>query len=133
MSDTDNAGDKMREDARAAAEEAKSDLRQGARKVAEDIRETASHLADNAGFERLKERGAEFADQARQTGRDYAERARAGAERVYADGQRRADDVAHYAEARYDELSDMVRRHPAQSLGIAAGIGFLVGLILARR
>ncbi|MFA5539453.1 MAG: hypothetical protein WDA23_09640 [Gemmobacter sp.] len=27
----------------------------------------------------------------------------------------------------------MVRRNPTQALGIAAGVGFLVGLILARR
>ena len=42
-------------------------------------------------------------------------------------------EVAHYAEDYYDEVSDMVRRKPAQALGIAAGVGFLVGLILARR
>ncbi|WP_353144019.1 hypothetical protein [Paracoccus sp. (in: a-proteobacteria)] len=27
----------------------------------------------------------------------------------------------------------MVRRNPAQALGIAAGVGFLLGLIIARR
>jgi ElaB/YqjD/DUF883 family membrane-anchored ribosome-binding protein len=30
-------------------------------------------------------------------------------------------------------MSDMVRRQPAAALGIAAGVGFLIGLILARR
>ena len=41
--------------------------------------------------------------------------------------------VAAHAEDYYDEVSDYVRRQPAVALGIAAGIGFLVGLILARR
>ena len=59
--------------------------------------------------------------------------ARAEAERLYQQGQERASELTHYAGERYDEVSEMVRRNPAQALGIAAGVGFLVGLILARR
>ena len=66
-------------------------------------------------------------------GGEYAGRAKAEAERLYQTSQQKASEVAHYAEERYDEVSEMVRRNPAQALGIAAGIGFLVGLILARR
>ncbi len=42
-------------------------------------------------------------------------------------GERQAHEVAAHAEEYYDEVSDMVRRHPAQALGIAAGVGFLLG------
>ena len=60
-------------------------------------------------------------------------RARSEADRLYREGERRAHEVAEYAGDYYDEMSEMVRRKPAQALGIAAGVGFLVGLILARR
>lgn len=144
MAKIEKTAENIKEDVKAAAREAGEDLRSGARKVAEDARETADRLADNASVDRLKERGAELADSVRETGREYAERAReageeyaerarAEAERLYEAGQRKAHEVAGYAEERYDEVSEMVRRHPAQALGIAAGVGFLVGLILARR
>ena len=63
---------------------------------------------------------------------EYAQRAREEADRLYRAGERKATEVAQYAGDYYDEMSDMVRRKPAQALGIAAGVGFLVGLILAR-
>lgn len=136
--------DKIKRDAEAAAAEAKADLSEGARRIADNVRETVQELSDNAGLERLREHGAdlaatardagrEYADMAREKGEEYVERARAEAERLYETGQRTAAEAAHYAEERYDELSETVRRHPAQALGIAAGIGFLVGLLLARR
>ena len=66
-------------------------------------------------------------------GAEYAEYAKEEADRLYRAGERKAQEVAQYAGDYYDEMSDMVRRKPAQALGIAAGVGFLVGLILARR
>ena len=72
-------------------------------------------------------------DTARERGAEYADRARSEADRLYRAGEKKAGEVAHYAEDYYDEVSDMIRRKPAQALGIAAGVGFLVGLILARR
>ena len=62
-----------------------------------------------------------------------AQKAKEEADRLYRAGERKAQEVAQYAGDYYDEMSDMVRRKPAQALGIAAGVGFLVGLILARR
>ncbi len=69
----------------------------------------------------------------RERGHEYAERARDEARRLYRQGERQAGEVAAHAEEYYDEVSDMVRRNPAQALGIAAGVGFLLGLIIARR
>ena len=85
-------------------------------------------LADDA-----VETGKYYAERARETGQEYADRARLEAERLYEAGQQKATEVAHYAEERYDEVSEMVRRNPAQALGIAAGVGFLVGLLISRR
>ncbi|WP_282603216.1 DUF883 domain-containing protein [Paracoccus sp. PARArs4] len=134
----------LQRDAAAAADEARSDLREGANKIRDDIRETAQNIRENASTERLMEKGAglvneaaeagrEYADRARATGREYTDRARAEADRLYAKGQHIAEDAGAYAELQYDEVSNMVRRNPAQALGIAAGVGFLVGLLISRR
>ncbi|WP_207102863.1 DUF883 family protein [Paracoccus shandongensis] len=55
------------------------------------------------------------------------------AERVYDTGHRKAEEAAFYAELGYEEARDWARSHPGQALGIAAGIGLLVGLLVARR
>ncbi|WP_378943783.1 YqjD family protein [Paracoccus sp. R86501] len=138
------SADDVKRDAAAAAQEARGDLNEGARKVREDVRDTVNNLSENSGVDRLAQRGAEiandavetgrdYAGRARETGQEYADRARLEAERLYGAGQQKAHEAAIYAEERYDEVSEMVRRNPAQSLGIAAGVGFLVGLLIARR
>lgn len=58
--------------------------------------------------------------------RDYAER-------VYETGHRRAEEAAFYAELGYEEARDWARAHPGEALAIAAGIGLLFGLVVARR
>ncbi|MBV0892425.1 DUF883 family protein [Paracoccus sp. Z118] len=121
------------------ASDAKNDLKdnanQTANKTASDLREGANEAKRTAqdAIDSAKEKGQEALDTARERGAEYAERARHEADRLYREGQRKVGEVAHYAEDYYDEMSDMVRRKPAQALGIAAGVGFLVGLILARR
>ena len=96
--------------------------------AAADVKATAADLAATA-----RDKGAEYVDAAREKGAEYVDRAREEADRLYRAGERKAGEVAQYAGDYYDEMSDMVRRKPAQALGIAAGVGFLVGLILARR
>lgn len=125
--------DNIKKDAKAAAEEARGDIKRGAERVADAARETMDDLRNNDSVRRIKQNGAELAETAREKGQEYVERARDEADRLYRAGQRRAGEVADYAGEYYDDVSDMVRRKPAQALGIAAGVGFLVGLILARR
>lgn len=79
------------------------------------------------------ERGSELVDGALEAGRDYAARARSEAEHVYDVGQKRAEEAAFYAELGYEEAADMVRRHPVQAMGLAVGVGVLIGLLIARR
>lgn len=95
---------------------------------AEDIRQHAAGLAAA-----VKDTGREYAGRAREKGEEVAARARAGAEHLYEAGHQKANEAAHYAGERYDDFSELVRRNPGKSLGIAAGIGFIVGLIATRR
>ena len=120
--DTQRATDNLADKAKAAYDDATSSGGMGdAKRKASDIVETA------------REKGHEVIDAARERGAHVAENVRSEADRLYRAGERRANELAHQAEDYYDEVSDMVRRQPAAALGIAAGVGFLVGLILARR
>ncbi|WP_265499488.1 DUF883 family protein [Paracoccus beibuensis] len=136
--------DELKRNANAAANDAMRDLRNGASRIEDEARYATGKLSQDTGSDGLSGRGAalasealeagrDYANRAREVGQDYAERARHQAAHLYDSGQQTAQDVAHFAEDRYDELSGMVRRHPAQALGIAAGVGFLIGLMLSRR
>ncbi len=133
-----------KKDLKDAAQDTAQDVRQGTEKLGNQARETWNEAAGNNPTDKAKniasdavdaarEKGHEMLESARDTGAEYADRARREADRLYRAGERKAGEVANYAEDYYDEMSDMVRRKPAQALGIAAGVGFLVGLILARR
>ena len=96
--------------------------------VLDDLKTGASHLA---------ERGATAVSDTLEAGREYAGRIRdAGqdlAEGAYQTGRRRAEEAAFYAELGYEEVRDWARSHPSQAVGIAAGIGLLLGILVARR
>ena len=113
---TGSAADKMEATKDAAREEA-GRIASDAKKLARDVSERGSGLVDGAV----------------DTGRGYAARARSEAERVYDVGQKRAEEAAFYAELGYEEAADMIRRHPAQAMGLAVGVGVLIGLLIARR
>lgn len=116
-----------------AAKDTARDVKHGVNKMAGDAKDTFNEATGNTNADKLKQTAADLANTARERGAEYVDRARSEADRLYREGERRAHEVAEYAGDYYDEMSDMVRRKPAQALGIAAGIGFLVGLILARR
>ncbi|WBU54353.1 YqjD family protein [Paracoccus sp. SCSIO 75233] len=122
-------------DLKADAKEAARDVGYEARETLDTARQRGEELAGRAQqvAQNAREKAGEYADSARELGREYADVARDEARRLYHEGERRAADVAAQAEDYYDDVSDMVRRNPAQALGIAAGIGFLVGLMIARR
>ncbi|MFD1911379.1 DUF883 family protein [Halodurantibacterium flavum] len=65
----------------------------------------------------------------RAQGRALADDLRGRAERAKAEGERQAEYLQHRAEEMVDEAAEMVRRQPAMALGVAAGLGFLLGLI----
>lgn len=139
--------DDLKHDVQSTADEA----RDVARRAADRAGDAIDDLTGNTTADRARAKGEELAgkvqdmadaarqkasaaaETARDLGREYAGIARDEADRLYRDGERRLKEAGHAAEGYYDEVSGMVRRNPAQALGIAAGLGFLVGLILARR
>ncbi len=100
---------------------------------------TANGILDGlkAGASHLAERGSSTVNDTLNTGREYVARIRnAGqdlAGGVYQTGHRKAEEAAFYAELGYEEARDWARSHPSQALGIAAGIGLLLGILVARR
>lgn len=134
------------QDIRKAAEQTADKVSQAADDAADAVREHAQGMRDKLddalshGAEAVDEarrRGAEALGAARQGAADMAANVRDEAGRLYRKGERRmshlADQASSEAEEYYDEVSEMVRRQPAAALGIAAGIGFLVGILIARR
>lgn len=150
MANNPTASD-IKKDIKDAARETAEDVKAGAEKLARDAKDAWNEATDNSTTDKVRhavadvkataadaaaaarEKSAEYVEAAKEKGAEYAERARDEADRLYRVGERKAHEVAQYAGDYYDEMSDMVRRKPAQALGIAAGVGFLVGLILARR
>lgn len=127
--DMNKAADNLKD----AAQDTARDVKQGTSKLAQDAKAAWNEATDNTNIDKIKDTAADLAQTAKERGAEYVDRAKSEADRLYREGERRAHEVAEYAGDYYDEMSDMVRRKPAQALGIAAGIGFLVGLILARR
>lgn len=90
-----------------------------------------------AGAAGLAECGAALASDAVEAAREYVaplqEAGQDYAGRLYEAGHQKAQEAAFYAELGYEETRDLVRGYPLQALGIAAGVGVLVGLLMARR
>ena len=131
MAKNEYTADDLKSDLQDAADDARGAARRTVDRVTAKEQELAGKVQDMADAARQKASAA--AETARDLGREYAGIAREEADRLYRDGERRLKEAGHAAEGYYDEVSGMVRRNPAQALGIAAGVGFLVGLILARR
>ena len=125
---TADKAEKLVDKAADAAEDAAKNLR-------EKVEDVASQSAE--AIENARRRGAEAIETAKQGAADMAANLRDEAGRLYHKGERRAaklgNQAAQEAEVYYDEVSDMVRRQPVAALGIAAGVGFLFGLLIARR
>ena len=89
------------------------------------------------GAANLAERGAALANAALEVSHEYItplrEAGQGYAERLYKAGEQRAQEAALYAELGYEETRDLVRSYPVQALGIAAGVGVLLGLLVVRR
>lgn len=82
---------------------------------------------DIAGIaEILADLGAEKRDQA-------TARVREAASGVKARGEQHLKDAQAYAEDLSAQAADAVRQQPAMAIGIAVGIGFLIGLVTSRR
>lgn len=69
-----------------------------------------------------KAKGGELSDAAKDKAEELRKRA-----------QTQVDVVADHAAAAQDQANDFIKNQPAAALGIAAGLGFLVGFISSRK
>lgn len=93
-----------------------------------DVAALTALLADltDQKKEELKAGAADAVNRAKSRAKDEASMARARATEA---GEALRDSV----EDHYTQAEDAVRRQPAMAVGVAAGVGFLVGLLASRR
>jgi ElaB/YqjD/DUF883 family membrane-anchored ribosome-binding protein len=93
-------------------------------RLTDDVQDKARQVTDDVkrGAERASREIRRGAERARETYDEVTERAR----QTYNKVQTRAGDVTR-------EVSRFVRDNPGKSIAIAAGVGFLLGLLARRR
>jgi ElaB/YqjD/DUF883 family membrane-anchored ribosome-binding protein len=111
----------MQDQAKSAQQTAEDTL--GAKNVADFQAQLAALRADLAAL------GATLAAMSK-TG---SETARQAASDAYAEMKAKGGDTMAEAEAALDGVADYARKNPLQSLGIAAGLGMMLGLLFGRR
>lgn len=114
--ETEMAEDPMGEGVAAARERFQrlsDDVQDRARRMGDDVRRGAERASRDfrRGAERAKDAYDDVAHRARQT---------------YRKVQTKASDVTH-------EVNRFVRDNPGKAIAIAAGVGFLIGLLVRRR
>ena len=109
------------------AEIAKSAPQAKADPTTEDLARQVEAL--KADISRLTE---SLGDYGRSKGRRYKTEAQRRASGLRRDAEDRANALRHEAGDRYDEIEQYVQENPATALGIAAGIGLLIGLMTRR-
>lgn len=92
--------------------------------LVEQVNALKAELSDMAA--RAKDRGEDIADEVMSRGRRAAIRARRQAEAQFEHARELGHDYL-------DRADHAVRNNPATAMGVAVGVGFLVGLLLARR
>ncbi len=68
----------------------------------------------------------------KEQGQAAGNRARTEAERIRARGEATAQDVQRQVEELTETAGDRVREQPLMAVGLAAGVGFLVGMLSRR-
>ncbi|SES05433.1 Membrane-anchored ribosome-binding protein, inhibits growth in stationary phase, ElaB/YqjD/DUF883 family [Tranquillimonas rosea] len=115
--DTDTSVKHIPHEAKASKNVSQDDLKGQVEQLRSDIEALTGLLGRGAR---------EQYDSARGAARDHARQARDTAGRQY-------DDALRVAEGYYTEAEQSIRRNPTMAVGIATGIGFLIGLIATRR
>ena len=74
-----------------------------------------------------------MADYGKAQGRSLGEKASQKGEELRVRSRIEAERINGQAQHLYDEANDFVNKQPATALGIAAGVGFVIGLLSSRR
>lgn len=102
------------------------------------IAELSAQLDDLKGqmadlVKTAKKRGASMAEAAMDQGEDLADEVRGRARRAYRAASGQAAYVKDRASDYLEDADTAVRENPATAMGIAVGVGFLLGALLTRR
>lgn len=102
------------------------------------IAELKAQLADLAGNLKaqasgLKAQGADLAEDLKARGEDVVEDVRGRARRAYSAAVTQSSALKARANDYLDEADTAVRENPATAMGVAVGVGFLLGLLITRR
>lgn len=114
-----------------AARDIKDEKDQTIAELSAQIDELKGQLSDLV--KTAKRRGASMADTLRDNGEDLADELRGRARRAYNSAADQASDLRDRASGYWDDADNAVRENPATAMGIAVGVGFLLGAILTRR
>ncbi len=87
----------------------------------------------NEQIAELKAKLSDLADEAQERGEEFVGAARRRARRAYRAASDQASHLRDRASGYFDDADTAVREHPATAMGIAVGVGFALGLLLARR
>ena len=113
------------------AREPKDDKDQAIAELSAQIEELKAQLADMVAP--AKRKGADLADDLKDEAEGMADAARRKARRTWRDAGEQAGQLRDRASSYAAEADVALREHPATAMGIAVGLGFLLGLVLARR
>ena len=81
----------------------------------------------------LKDQGRDFAAHLKSRGEDVVDDMRGRARRAYSAAATQSGALKARAHDYLDEADTAVRDNPATAMGVAVGVGFLLGLLLTRR
>lgn len=105
--------------------------------MARDPKPEATIAELSAQLDTLKAELAELAAEAKDRGADIAEeaadRGRAAYRRLRHEARVRAEHARDLGQDYLGRAEGALRDHPATAMGAAVGVGFLIGLLLARR
>ncbi len=93
-----------------------------------DLKSQLEELAGN-----LKEQGRGLAADLKSRGEDVVDDVRGRARRAYSAASTQGGALKARAQDYLEEADTAVRENPATSMGIAVGVGFVLGLLLTRR
>ncbi len=114
---------RLSQDVQGRYEKVSDDVRRGAERASSEIRRGAE--AAREGYDRVREGAREGYDKVREGAREGYDKVREGAREGY-------DKVREHAGDWSRDLSYYVRDNPGKAVLIAAGVGFLFGLLVRR-
>lgn len=113
------------------ARDLKEEKAQTVEELNAQVAELKAQLAEMAG--QMRKHGENVATELKHRGEEAIDEVRGRARKAYAAAADQAGVIKGRAQGYLDEADTAVRENPATSMGIAVGVGFLLGLLITRR